>query len=46
VLRGDSETIVRVSDTGPGISEQEGEAVLRVSTVPTRSEVRRASALG
>ena len=29
LLRGDSETIVRVSDTGPGISEQEREAVLR-----------------
>jgi signal transduction histidine kinase len=29
LLRGDSETIVRVSDSGPGISEQEREAVLR-----------------
>ena len=29
LLRGGSETIVRVSDTGPGISEQEREAVLR-----------------
>ena len=29
LLRGDGETIVRVSDTGPGISEQEREAVLR-----------------
>jgi len=29
LLRGDNETIVRVSDTGPGISEQEREAVLR-----------------
>lgn len=29
LLRGDSETIVRVSDTGPGISEQERETVLR-----------------
>jgi signal transduction histidine kinase len=29
LLRGDSETIVRVSDTGPGISAQECEAVLR-----------------
>jgi signal transduction histidine kinase len=29
LLRGDSETIVRVSDTGPGINEQEREAVLR-----------------
>jgi signal transduction histidine kinase len=29
LLRGDSETIVCVSDTGPGISEQEREAVLR-----------------
>jgi signal transduction histidine kinase len=29
LLRRDSETIVRVSDTGPGISEQEREAVLR-----------------
>lgn len=27
--RGDGETVVRVSDTGPGISEQEREAVLR-----------------
>jgi signal transduction histidine kinase len=27
--RGDNETIVRVTDTGPGISEQEREAVLR-----------------
>ena len=27
--RGDGETIVRVTDTGPGISEQEREAVLR-----------------
>lgn len=27
--RGDNETIVRVTDTGPGISEQECEAVLR-----------------
>jgi signal transduction histidine kinase len=29
LLRGDSETIVRVTDTGCGISEQEREAVLR-----------------
>jgi signal transduction histidine kinase len=29
LLRGDRETIVRVTDTGPGISEQEREAVLR-----------------
>jgi signal transduction histidine kinase len=29
LLRGDAETIVRVTDTGPGISEQETEAVLR-----------------
>jgi signal transduction histidine kinase len=29
LLPGDSETVVRVSDTGPGISEQEREAVLR-----------------
>jgi signal transduction histidine kinase len=29
LLRGDGETIVRVADTGPGISEQEREAVLR-----------------
>jgi signal transduction histidine kinase len=29
LLRGDAETIVRVSDTGCGISEQEREAVLR-----------------
>jgi signal transduction histidine kinase len=29
LLRGDSETIVRVADTGSGISEQEREAVLR-----------------
>jgi signal transduction histidine kinase len=29
LLRGDDKTIVRVSDTGPGISEQEREAVLR-----------------
>src|SRR3981189_3532605 len=29
LLRGDGETIVRVSDTGSGISEQEAEAVLR-----------------
>jgi signal transduction histidine kinase len=29
LLLGDSEAIVRVSDTGPGISEQEREAVLR-----------------
>jgi signal transduction histidine kinase len=29
LLRGDHETIVRVTDTGPGISEQEREAVLR-----------------
>jgi signal transduction histidine kinase len=29
LLRGDGKTIVRVSDTGPGISEQEREAVLR-----------------
>lgn len=29
LLRGAGETIVRVSDTGPGISEQEREAVLR-----------------
>jgi signal transduction histidine kinase len=29
LLRGDSETIVRVSDTGSGISEQEREVVLR-----------------
>jgi len=29
LLLGDSETIVRVSDTGPGISEKEREAVLR-----------------
>jgi signal transduction histidine kinase len=29
LLRGDSETIVRVSDTGPGINEREREAVLR-----------------
>ncbi|MGY4350171.1 signal transduction histidine kinase [Bradyrhizobium sp. GM7.3] len=29
LLRGDKETIVRVSDTGPGIGEQEREAVLR-----------------
>ena len=28
-MRGDNETIVRVSDTGRGISEQEREAVLR-----------------
>jgi signal transduction histidine kinase len=29
LLHGDRETIVRVTDTGPGISEQEREAVLR-----------------
>jgi signal transduction histidine kinase len=29
LLRGDSETIVRVADTGSGISEQEREAVMR-----------------
>lgn len=29
LLRGDKETIVRVTDTGPGISAQEREAVLR-----------------
>ncbi len=29
LLRGEHETIVRVTDTGPGISEQEREAVLR-----------------
>jgi signal transduction histidine kinase len=29
LLRGDKETIVRVTDTGPGIGEQECEAVLR-----------------
>jgi signal transduction histidine kinase len=29
LLRGDRETIVRVTDTGPGISAQEREAVLR-----------------
>jgi len=29
LMRGDNETIVRVSDTGCGISEQEREAVLR-----------------
>jgi signal transduction histidine kinase len=29
LLRGDHETIVRVTDTGPGISEQEREVVLR-----------------
>ena len=29
LLRGDKETIVRVTDTGPGISEKEREAVLR-----------------
>ena len=29
LIRGDDETIVRVSDTGSGISEQEREAVLR-----------------
>ena len=29
LLRGDSETIVRIADTGSGISEQEREAVLR-----------------
>ena len=29
LLRGDHQTVVRVSDTGPGISEQEREAVLR-----------------
>jgi signal transduction histidine kinase len=29
LLRGDRETIVRVTDTGPGIGEQEREAVLR-----------------
>ena len=29
LLRGNSETVVRVADTGPGISEQEREAVLR-----------------
>ncbi|TYO63796.1 HAMP domain-containing protein [Bradyrhizobium hipponense] len=29
LLRGDKETIVRVTDTGPGIGEQEREAVLR-----------------
>jgi signal transduction histidine kinase len=29
LVRGDRETIVRVSDTGPGIGEQEREAVLR-----------------
>ena len=29
LMRGDNETIVRVTDTGPGISEQEREAVLR-----------------
>ena len=29
LLRGDGETIVRVTDTGCGISEQEREAVLR-----------------
>ena len=29
LIRGDNETIVRVTDTGPGISEQEREAVLR-----------------
>jgi signal transduction histidine kinase len=29
LLRGDHETVVRVTDSGPGISEQEREAVLR-----------------
>jgi signal transduction histidine kinase len=29
LIRGDNETIVRVSDTGPGINDQEREAVLR-----------------
>src|SRR5262245_18696016 len=29
LLRGERETILRVTDTGPGISEQEHEAVLR-----------------
>jgi signal transduction histidine kinase len=29
LIRGDNETIVRVSDTGPGINEQERETVLR-----------------
>jgi signal transduction histidine kinase len=29
LIRGDDETIVRVSDTGPGINDQEREAVLR-----------------
>lgn len=29
LIRGDNETIVRISDTGPGINQQEREAVLR-----------------
>src|SRR5947208_9694004 len=29
LMRGDNETIVRVSDSGPGINDQEREAVLR-----------------